>query len=860
MQNQPGSPTQLSLFQKAHKGTLMELRYDEFARGLPVPLSWFHTKPLAHQLATFKFGLKRDCAALLLPIGSGKTKAAIDILRYRIEQGQVKRALIVCPLSVLSTWEFELEKHSDLKFEIMEGNRLEKIGSLLAVKEPPEILVCHYESVRIYEKGFRAKGFDMVIADECLSGDTLVQTSDGSKRISNLKPGNLVRSFNFQTEQVELKTVKKVFRKPRFHAFVKLHFGNKSKSYSVICTASHKFFSSRGIRSAKKLQIGDSIYKAMPDFSDFQRKVLIGCMLGDASIHKTLGQIWFVHSEKQKEYFDLKRKLFQVFANQTTTAQNDWGRSNYFFLSPTETSKSWRKLFYPNGKKIVPIELLNEADEVSLAFWYLDDGSRVKVKKTQLLMNGIVKIYSWYRVQLHTQGFSPQEVRKLQIWLRDRFGIQTISSKVRKDQLCISIRADSQTRFFNLIRPYIPRCMDYKTPYEGKFSITESMTVPSIEQIKLNRKDENFRPLKNPKKRLGRVYDLEVKDNHNYILANGIIVSNSTKIKNPGIKLTWAFYRAFARTSYKLILTGLPTPNNILDIFSQYKFLDASVFGTRYADYKAMYATLGGYDGKAFIGPRNIEHFRKRLYSAGITFPRKDLFDLPPKTYQTRTVKLSADESAAYYSMKENFLMQLSTTERIVATNVLTQLLRLHQINSGFITNGDGVTTEIGTSKFKTFTDYMEREVLGTETKILVFVQFLHTLRKVQEWATKKKLNPSVVYGAVRKKRAAEIRRFQDDPTSQLFLGQISTVNLGLDLTAASVAIFLESNFSWGDRNQCEGRIDRLGQTKKTTIIDFVVPDSIDTYVLSILKTKKKFSDVILRPQRLLTDGQKGLF
>lgn len=500
MQNQPGVSSQLSLFQKAHKGTLMEARYNEIARGLPVPLSWFHTKPLAHQMATFIFALKRDRVALLLPIGSGKTKAAIDILQYRIEQGQVKRALIVCPLSVISTWELQLEEHSNLEFEIMEGSRLEKLGSLLAVKEPPEILVCNYESVRLYEKAFKSKKFDLVIADE------------------------------------------------------------------------------------------------------------------------------------------------------------------------------------------------------------------------------------------------------------------------------------------------------------------------------------------------------------------------STKIKNPGIKLTWAFYRAFNRTRYKLLLTGLPTPNNILDIYAQYKFLDDSIFGTRYQDYKAMYARYGGEDGKIFFGPKNIEHFRKRLYKIGITFPRKDLFDLPPKTYQVRTVKLSAEENAAYYSMKENFLTELSTTERIVATNVLTQFLRLHQINSGFITNGDGVTTEIGTSKLKAFTEYMEREVLGTETKILVFVQFLHTLHKVREWAEKKKLNPSVVYGAVRKKRAAEIRRFQNDSTSRIFIGQISTVNLGLDLTAANVAIFLESNFSWGDRHQCEGRIDRLGQTKKTTIIDFVVPNSIDTYVLSVLKAKRKFSEIILRPERLITDGKKGLF
>ncbi len=337
------------------------------------------------------------------------------------------------------------------------------------------------------------------------------------------------------------------------------------------------------------------------------------------------------------------------------------------------------------------------------------------------------------------------------------------------------------------------------------------------------------------------------------------IADESTKIKNPGIKLTWAFYGAFAKTKYKLILTGLPTPNNILDLYSQYKFLNPSVFGTRYSDFKNEYAKFAGEDGNIFIGPKNIEKFRRKLYTIGITFKRKQLFDLPPKTYQVRTVTLSAKERTAYRSMKEEFLAWLSASDKIVATNVLTQFLRLHQINSGFLTK-DGVATEIGTSKLKAFTDYMQTEVLGTETKTLVFIQFIHTLKKVQAWAEKKKLNPSVVYGGVRKKRADEIRKFQNDPTSKIFIGQISTVNLGLDLTAANIAIFLESNFSWGDRHQCEGRIDRYGQTRKTTIIDFIVPDSIDSYILKVLRSKRQFSESILRPQNLAVDGEKGLF
>jgi SNF2 family DNA or RNA helicase len=478
-----------------------EIEYQRVLSRLPVPLSWFKMKPYLHQLKAFEFGLQHPRTALLLSIGSGKSFCAINLLRYRIKQGFVNRALIVSPISVFSTWEDELEKHSDLDFHVMRGGKATKLKILGTEREVPEVIVAGYESVRLYESDFVKKNFQMVICDE------------------------------------------------------------------------------------------------------------------------------------------------------------------------------------------------------------------------------------------------------------------------------------------------------------------------------------------------------------------------SVKIKSPRAKVSQAFWRAFKKTPFKIIMTGLLTPNTIMDSYSQMKFLAPGVFGTRFAEFKALYGRFGGFKDYVFLGPKNVEDFKRKLYSVGISFRREEMFDLPPKIYERRTVELSPRERRAYDSMKENFLAELSSTEKVVAPNVLTQFLRLHQITSGHLSNGDGEIVEIGHSKLKEFTLFMEEEIIDSESNVLVFVQFIHTLKAVQAWAVKKKLNPAVVYGAVNtKKRGEEIRRFQKDPKCRLFLGQISTVSYGINLTQATVAIFLESNFSYGDRDQCEGRSHRLGQTKKVTIIDFVVPKSIDTYMLTILKRKKGLSKLIAQPRQLIEDGKRGLF
>ena len=58
-----------------------------------------------------------------------------------------------------------------------------------------------------------------------------------------------------------------------------------------------------------------------------------------------------------------------------------------------------------------------------------------------------------------------------------------------------------------------------------------------------------------------------------------IVCDESSKIKNPQAKCSKALHRLGKISSYNLILTGTPITNSPLDFFSQYKFLDESIFG-----------------------------------------------------------------------------------------------------------------------------------------------------------------------------------------------------------------------------------------------------------------------------------------
>lgn len=85
----------------------------------------FKTKPYRHQVKAIKKALpslrRERWAALFMPMRSGKTKTAIDLLCILQLKYGVKRVLIVCPLSVVGVWRNQLRIHKsdDYKFKYM---------------------------------------------------------------------------------------------------------------------------------------------------------------------------------------------------------------------------------------------------------------------------------------------------------------------------------------------------------------------------------------------------------------------------------------------------------------------------------------------------------------------------------------------------------------------------------------------------------------------------------------------------------------------------------------------------------------------------------------------------------------------
>lgn len=104
------------------------------------------------------------------------------------------------------------------------------------------------------------------------------------------------------------------------------------------------------------------------------------------------------------------------------------------------------------GKKIINDSLLYEMiGPASLAYWFMDDGGLLSYKPNR------------YGIQLHTQGFSKEEVESLAKLLQEKYKLECWT-KLNKGKWTIAISGNSYTAFFDLVKPFIHESMKHKLP------------------------------------------------------------------------------------------------------------------------------------------------------------------------------------------------------------------------------------------------------------------------------------------------------------------------------------------------------------------------------------------------------------
>lgn len=330
-----------------------------------------------------------------------------------------------------------------------------------------------------------------------------------------------------------------------------------------------------------------------------------------------------------------------------------------------------------------------------------------------------------------------------------------------------------------------------------------------------------------------------------------IICDESQRIKTHNAAQSKALHKLGDKARYKIILSGTPIQNNCLDFYSQYRFLDSSVFGKNFYAYRNRYCQMGGYQNHQIVAYKDQENLIKKAHSIAYRVTKEEALDLPGQTFEKRYVSFSNKDRKLYDELRRNSIAELESGI-ITAQTVITKLLRLQQLTGGFIrSDNDDIPRQVNKSKLDALKDILEDYVLEGCGKVVIFARFTPEVKAIEKLCSTLKLKYASISGEIPiEARGGIVKEFQENPETKIFIAQLQCAGLGITLTAANLAVYYSLNFNYADYSQSLARIYRIGQTKPCHYIHLLVENSVDDECLKALEKKEGIANELVNNWR----------
>ena len=340
--------------------------------------------------------------------------------------------------------------------------------------------------------------------------------------------------------------------------------------------------------------------------------------------------------------------------------------------------------------------------------------------------------------------------------------------------------------------------------------------------------------------------------------ADLIVCDESQRIKTHDAAQSKAIHQLGDRARYKLILSGTPVQNEAVDLWSQYRFLDPTVFGLNFYAFRSRYCEMGGFNRKQIVRYRDLDTLIRKEHSIAYRVTKEEALDLPEQTFESRYITLSKSERNLYDRLRRDSFAELSDGGTITATTVLTKLLRLQQFTGGFLVEDDAIQPRlVSRGKLDALEDILHDYVVEGKKKLVIFARFIPEINEIEKLC-KKVLDKAgmksvAIYGDIKKEdRGPIVQQFQTDPKTMAFVGQIDTAGTGITLTAADTCVYYSVNFNYATYSQSLSRIHRIGQRNRCTYILLLAEKTIDETVLQALQKKEDLAKTVVDDWRQL--------
>ncbi len=323
-----------------------------------------------------------------------------------------------------------------------------------------------------------------------------------------------------------------------------------------------------------------------------------------------------------------------------------------------------------------------------------------------------------------------------------------------------------------------------------------------------------------------------------------VILDEGQFIKNPQSQT--AVIARSLKAAHRLVLTGTPIENRLLDLWSLMAFAMPGVLGNQQYFLK-------------MFGSGDDPWSRKRLSARTRPFlirrtKSQVAKDLPDRIEEDIYCELEGEQSVLYraeFKYAQQLLLNVKTTNDLdqFRFHFLASLLRLRQICCHpALVKEDEDNEKADSSKLTALMDILE-PILEEGNKVLVFSQFVKLLQLVAAEMSKRNWNHFMLTGRT-ENRGELVRDFQSAEGGAVFLLSLKAGGFGLNLTEASYVVLFDPWWNPAVENQAIDRTHRIGQKNKVIAYRLLAKGTIEDKIRQMQRTKKALAEEVLGEEK----------
>ena len=310
------------------------------------------------------------------------------------------------------------------------------------------------------------------------------------------------------------------------------------------------------------------------------------------------------------------------------------------------------------------------------------------------------------------------------------------------------------------------------------------------------------------------------------------------------------------KADYRVVLTGTPMENSVLDLWSILDFLMPGYLGSA-TDFKERYEQPITRDKDEAVQARLGRRLRPFILRRLKTEVAKDL---PAKLEQISYCELTDDQLEIYkqvLAVSRKEVMDAVGANGVAKSKmiVLNALLRLRQIccDLRLLKMENAEFTDDSSGKVAMFGELLEQAIDGGH-RVLVFSQFTTMLALLKDKLTAEKIEYCYLDGSTTN-RGAVVEKFQGNAKIPVFLISLKAGGVGLTLTGADTVIHFDPWWNPAVEDQATDRAHRIGQTRVVTSYKLIARGTVEEKILALQQKKRAIIKATLGGEETLADN-----